>query len=205
MKKENLILVGGGGHARSCIDVIEMSGQYSIAGIVDLPERVHEKILGYEIIATDKDLPELAKQYNNFFISVGQILSPTKRLRIFDALNGLKVNMPVIISPRAYVSAHANIGKGTIVMHGALVNAGSVIGDNCIINSNALVEHDCRIGNHCHISTGALINGGVSVGDASFIGSGTVCNETISIGKKSIISSKSNVAKDLPDNSLIRK
>ena len=30
-----IVLVGGGGHARSCIDVIEMENKFSIAGIVD--------------------------------------------------------------------------------------------------------------------------------------------------------------------------
>jgi len=29
--------------------------KYKIAGIVDLPEKLHQKILGYEIIAADDD------------------------------------------------------------------------------------------------------------------------------------------------------
>ena len=36
--KEEIILIGGGGHCKSCIDVIEQEGKYQIAGIVDLPE-----------------------------------------------------------------------------------------------------------------------------------------------------------------------
>ena len=70
MKKKELILIGAGGHACSCIDVIELAGQYNIAGIVDLPAKLHQKVLGYEIFATDRDLPELAKEYNCFFISI---------------------------------------------------------------------------------------------------------------------------------------
>lgn len=35
--KEQIILIGGGGHCKSCIDVIEQEGKYQIAGIVDLP------------------------------------------------------------------------------------------------------------------------------------------------------------------------
>ena len=53
--KEKIILVGGGGHCKSCIDVIEQEGAYQIAGVVDVPEKLHQKILGYEIIATDDD------------------------------------------------------------------------------------------------------------------------------------------------------
>ena len=59
MKKN--ILIGGGGHCKSCIDVIEQEGKYRIAGIVDLPEKLHQKILGYKIIAIDDDLPRLVE------------------------------------------------------------------------------------------------------------------------------------------------
>ena len=204
MMKKDLILIGGGGHACSCIDVIELAGQYNIAGIVDLPAKLHQKVLGYEIFATDRDLPELAKEYNYFFISIGQIKTPAKRIYMFDILNELEVNMPAIISPQAYVSPHARIGKGTIVMHRALINARAVVGNNCIINSKVLIEHDCRISNHCHVSTGALINGSVEVGEGSFIGSGTVCNEAVKIGKETVISSNSKVMANLPNNTVFR-
>ena len=82
--KEKIILIGGGGHCKFCIDVIEQSGICKIAGIVDLPEKLHQKILGYEIIATDDDLPRLINEYKNFLITLGQIKSPEKRIRIFS-------------------------------------------------------------------------------------------------------------------------
>jgi hypothetical protein len=33
---KSLLLIGGGGHCRTCIDVIETEGKYKIAGIVKL-------------------------------------------------------------------------------------------------------------------------------------------------------------------------
>ncbi|MDZ7696624.1 MAG: N-acetylneuraminate synthase family protein [Deltaproteobacteria bacterium] len=48
--KEKIILVGGGGHCKSCIDVIEQEGRFAIAGIVDLPEKVDEKVIGCPVI-----------------------------------------------------------------------------------------------------------------------------------------------------------
>ena len=64
--KNDIILIGGGGHCKSCIDVIEQESVYSIAGIVDLPEKKGENILGYEIFANDDDISELANKYENF-------------------------------------------------------------------------------------------------------------------------------------------
>ena len=59
MKKDELVLFGGGGHCKSCIDVIEQEGNYNIAGIVDIPEKLQSKLLGYKFFATDNDIPQL--------------------------------------------------------------------------------------------------------------------------------------------------
>ena len=196
--KQKIILVGGGGHCKSCIDVIEQEGKCQIAGIVDTPEKLHQKILGYEIIATDDDLPQLVKEYDNFLITLGQIKSPEKRIRIFQTLKNLGVKLPVVISPLAYVSKHAEIGDGTIIMHHALINAGAKIGSNCIINNKALIEHDAIIGDHCHIATGAIINGGVKVGSGTFFGSNAVCKEYIEIGENVVIGCGAKIIKNIP-------
>jgi sugar O-acyltransferase (sialic acid O-acetyltransferase NeuD family) len=194
---QNLILIGGGGHCKSCIDVIEHQGIFQIAGIVDQPEKIHKKILGYEIIATDDDLSRLVNEYDNFLITLGQIKSPGKRIRIFQTLKESGAKLPVIISPLAYVSKYAEIGDGTIIMHHALINAGAKIGSNCIINSKALIEHDATIGDHCHIATGAIINGGVKVGSGTFFGSNAVCKEYIKIGKNAVIGCGTKIIKNV--------
>jgi len=195
---QNLILIGGGGHCKSCIDVIEQEGRFQIAGIVDLPEKLHQKILGYEIIATDDDLPRLVKEYENFLITLGQIKSPGKRIRIFQTLKESGAKLPVIISPLAYVSKHAEIEDGTIIMHHVLINAGAKIGSNCIINTKALIEHDAAIGDHCHIATSAVINGGVKVGSGTFFGSNAVCKEYIEIGENALIGCGAIIVKNIP-------
>lgn len=192
-----IILIGGGGHCKSCIDVIEQEGKYKIAGIVDVPEKIHQKILGYEIIAADDDLPRLVIEYKNFLITLGQIKSPKKRIRLYNSLKELGFSIPRIISPSAYVSPHAKIGDGSIVMHQALVNAGAKIGANCIINTKALVEHDAIVEQHCHIATGAIVNGGAIIGAESFYGSAAVSKQYVSIPPRSFIKANSMVGKSL--------
>jgi sugar O-acyltransferase (sialic acid O-acetyltransferase NeuD family) len=189
--KESIILIGGGGHCRACIDVIEQQGKYQIKGIVDVLERLNENILGYEIIATDNDLRDLAKKYDNFLVALGHIKTPDKRIKLFETMKNLGAKFPVIISPIAYISKYARIGEGTIVMHHALINAGASVGRNCIINSKSLIEHDAVIEDHCHISTGAVVNGGVTIGSGSFFGSGAVSRECTSIPANSFIKANS--------------
>ena len=195
-----IILIGGGGHCKSCIDVIEQQEKYQIAGIVDVPKKLHQKILDYEIIATDNDLPRLVNEYANFLITLGQIKSSEKRTRIFQTLKDAGAKLPVIISPFAYVSKHTKIGEGTTIMHHALINDGTKIGSNCIINTKALIEHDVTIGDHCHIATGAVINGGVKVGSGTFFGSNAVCKEYIKIGENVIIGCGATIIKNISIN-----
>jgi sugar O-acyltransferase (sialic acid O-acetyltransferase NeuD family) len=202
--KTHIILIGGGGHCKSCIDVIEQEAKYRIAGIVDIKEKLNQRLLEYEIIYTDDDLPKLSKSYQHFFVTIGHIKSPAKRIGYYQILKKLEVSLPVIISPLAYVSQHASIGEGTIIMHHAVVNAGAEVGKNCIINTRALIEHDVVIGDHCHISTGAIVNGGVYVGNKTFFGSSAVSREYVKIGENCIIGCNTSVVKDIPENSLLK-
>ena len=187
MSKPNIILNGAGGHAHACIDVIEQQGQYQIAGLVGIEEEMHAEHLGYAVIATDADLPQLAKAYQHALITVGQIGSPERRIGLYQKAVQLGFSLPSVIAPTAHVSGHASVAAGTIVMHGAIINAGAELGKNCIINTRALVEHDARVEDHCHISTGAILNGGVSIGAGSFVGSGCVIRDGITLGKSCVV------------------
>ena len=187
MSKPSIILIGAGGHAHACIDVIEKHGQYQISGLVGMQQEVHAQHLGYVVIATDAELPQLAKDYQYALITVGQVHSPDTRMRLYQQAIHLGFGLPDIIAPTAHVSCHATIGAGTIVMHGAIVNAGARVGSNCIINTSALVEHDTIVEDHCHISTGAILNGSVTIGAGSFVGSGSVIKDGITLGKDCLV------------------
>ena len=178
---KDIILIGGGGHCKAAIDVIEQEGHFNIIGIVDKSENLGQSVLGHQIICDDSDLINLLKSCDNALITIGQISSPLLRINLFDKLLKLGFKLPVIVSPRAYVSNHSTIGVGSIIMHDALIGAGASVGDNCIINSKSIIEHGSKIGHHCHISTNAVINGEVVLGEGSFIGSGAVTKECIKI------------------------
>jgi sugar O-acyltransferase (sialic acid O-acetyltransferase NeuD family) len=183
----SILLIGAGGHAAACIDVIETCGRFTVAGLVGSPDEVGKSVLNYPVLGTDEDLPALLAAHPSALICVGQIKTPQPRIRLFERLQALGYQLPVIVSPHAYVSKHAAIGTGTIVMHGAIVNAGARVGRNCIINTQALVEHDAIIADHCHIATAAIINGEVRIGAGSFVGSNTTVRQCIEIGERCLI------------------
>jgi sugar O-acyltransferase, sialic acid O-acetyltransferase NeuD family len=201
---KNLLLVGGGGHARACIDVLLAGGQWGIWGIIEKDGHVGSSETGYPVLGTDSDFHKLINEATPVLISVGQLPSPALRRDLYRrALNSGAI-FPVIQSPRAYISPTAMVGLGTIVMHGALVNTGARVGEQSIINSRALIEHDAVVGDFCHVSTGALINGGVTVGEGSFIGSGAVVREGVRIGDEVVVGAGARVLMDLPSGSVLK-
>jgi sugar O-acyltransferase (sialic acid O-acetyltransferase NeuD family) len=186
-KSESILLVGAGGHAQACIDVIEAQARFKVAGLIGTAAEVGARVLGYEVLGSDEDLPALVAEHRYALVCCGQIKTPDLRIRLFERLEALNYQLPVIVSPRAYLSKHAVLGAGTIVMHGALVNAGAVVGRNCIINTQALIEHGAVIGDHCHIATAAVVNGEARVGEGSFIGSNAVLRERVVVAQRSLI------------------
>ena len=184
---KNIILIGGGGHCKSVIDVIEQEKKYKISGIVDKQEFLGTNILGYKVIGNDLDLEHLVKKFKYAIITVGHIKSANLRIKLFNLAKKVGFKLPTIISPNSYVSRHSKIGEGTVVMHHAIINANTCIGKNCIVNSKALIEHDCTILNHCHISTNVTINGGVKIGSKCFIGSNVTTKDNIQIKENSFI------------------
>lgn len=193
MNKSDLILIGGGGHCKSCIDVIEMLDTYNIIGIIDLSENIGNNVLGYPIIGSDKDIERFNSTNLSFFITLGQIRDFSRRKCIFEKLVSINARIPAIVSPLAYVSKYSKVNIGSIVMHQAIINASTTVGINCIINTKALLEHDVQVGNYCHISTGSVVNGGVKVGDGTFYGSTSVSKESIEIPAGSFIKANSIV------------
>ncbi len=185
--QQEIFLLGAGGHAQSCVDVIEAEGRFRIAGIVQDKLDNTQQLFGYPTLGTDDQIEKISESVQNACIGIGQLDSPDNRIRVFEKLQSLGVKLPTLISPYAYVSKRASIGIGVIVMPGAVINAGVTIGNNCIINSQALIEHGSRIGNHCHISTGVRINGECEVGQKSFIGSGSLIRQGIQVPPDSFI------------------
>ena len=190
-----LLLIGGGGHCQSVIEVAESCGR-TIHGILDVPSEVGKEVLGYPVIGTDAEMAHYVDTCE-FVVTVGFIKDPALRIRLYNQVleNGGK--LAILIAPTAYVSRHAQIGKGTVVMHHAFVNAGAEVGENVILNTFCNVEHGVRIGHQCHISTGVMVNGDCNVGNNCFIGSQSVLANGVSICDDVLVGAGSFVRKSI--------
>ena len=194
--KRPLILIGGGGHCKSVIEVAESAG-YEIKGILDMPDEVGKEVLpGHKVIGTDDEIPQYVEECD-FVITVGFIKNPALRIKLYNKVKAAGGRLATIIASTAHVSKYAELGEGTVIMHHAFVNAGAKIGDNCIINTFVNIEHDAVVGNQCHISTGTMVNGECKIGENCFIGSQSVCANCIEIASYVIVGAGSVDCKSL--------
>jgi len=198
----DILLIGGGGHCKAVIDVIEAANAWRIAGIVEAPGSDVRDVLGYPVVGHDDKLDALFAHCQNALVTVGQIKTPNVRMRLFARLREIGFSLPTIVSPLARVGRGATIGEGTVLMHFAQIGPDARVGANTIVNSRALIEHDAVVGDHCHVATSAVVNGATRVGNGTMIGSGAVCREGIAIGEHVLIPMGSRVRKSVPDDTL---
>ena len=193
-----LILVGGGGHCKSVIDVAESAG-YDILGILDMPEEVGKDILSTKVIGTDDDIPVFIDKAE-FLITIGQIKSPLARKRIYERIKNAGGKLATVIAPDAYVSKYATVGAGSVIMHRAFLNAEVKVGENVIVNTLTNLGHEVTIGDFCHLSTGVMVCGNVHIGNGVFIGSQSVVNQGVRITDNSIIGSLTCVNRSIVES-----
>ena len=193
MTKKNLkkiCILGSGGHAASCIDLIESTKKFKIIGVItkNNEKNLNKTFLNkYKIIGTDDDLSKVIKYCKNIVIGIAVYNNLRLRNKIFKDLKKVGFKLPKICSPRSYFAKDVYIGEGSQIFHGVTINKNSRIENNCIINSHSLIEHDVKIKENCQISTGVIINGGCIIEKDSFIGSGSILRENLSIKEKTFI------------------
>lgn len=197
MSTASLVLVGGGGHCRSVIDLIRSVGEYRIHGILDRQESIGNSVAGCAIIGTDEMIGALAKEGHGFLITMGQVGRSALRRKLFDAVRSAGGTLVTVVSPRAYLAPDAELKAGTTVGHGVVVNSGARVGENCIVNTGAIIEHDASIESHCHIATGAIVNGGCAIGTGSMIGSRAVLLQGVHIGSECVVGAGAVVLRDV--------
>jgi UDP-perosamine 4-acetyltransferase len=212
MKKNRIVLVGGGGHCKVVIDAIKKAESYNIYGIID-PALKGKEILGIPVVGDDNDLPKIFRKGIKYaFITVGSIGNCDLRKRLYEEVKDAGFKLPHIEHPNSVVSPYVEIDEGAFIAAGAIIGPGTKIGKNVIVNTNASIDHDCEIGDFVHIAPGVTLSGGIKVGEEAHIGTGATIIQYLKIGKKSFIRSGELVTRDvgeceryLPDSHEKRK
>lgn len=208
--REKILILGGKGHAKMCIDILKQIKTYEILGIVASTSAPGTKVLDIHVIGTDEEenLKDIHKSGINFAINgVGGIGSTGHKSReeIYNRLKKVGFYLPNIIHPEASIESSVHLGEGNQIMANATVGSDVVICNNCIINSGSVMSHDSFIDDNVHIAPGAILGGSVRIGKNTLIGMGVTIYLGVKIGYNVTINNGVNVIKDVPNNTVIKQ
>jgi sugar O-acyltransferase (sialic acid O-acetyltransferase NeuD family) len=186
---KNIILIGAGGHANSCINTIVSSKKFIISYLVNMSSDKKTNSTEFKTIS-EKVFLKKKLEGKNILIALGQLKTGELREDKFNFFKKRKCIFPVVKSNHSLISDNTKIKEGTIIMHYVIVNRNVSIGKNCIINNRVTIEHDCIIEDNVHIAPGAIILGGCHIKKNSFIGSGSIIKQCSVLKRNSIIPTK---------------
>lgn len=200
-----VIGLGAGGHAKVVIEILQLTGDYELIGLLDpIQELWDTEVLGVPVLGADDLLAELyARGVRQAFIGLGTVGNSQTRVKLYDRICQQGFRLVQAIHPQAIISPSVQIGEGPTIMAGSVINAKAVLGNDVIINTGAIVEHDCLLGDHVHIATGAQLAGGVKIGDCTHIGMGASIRQGITIGSGVVVGAGAVVVKDVSPNSIV--
>jgi sugar O-acyltransferase (sialic acid O-acetyltransferase NeuD family) len=197
----NVVVVGGGGHGKVLVDILEKMGGIRIAGILDATLPLHQKVLGYEVLGRDGDLSRLVAQHEiqGAVVAIGD---NWRRSRVVASIRDLcpGIAFPNAIHPRAELAKNVRLGVGNAIMAGCAVNSDTTIGDFCILNTNCSVDHDNQIGDFASFAPNSCAGGAVHVGSFAAICLGANLIDHVTIGAHTVIGAGATVLGDLPSH-----
>lgn len=192
-----VVIVGGSGHAKTCIEILRARREFEIAGIVDDGLPVGFQVLGVPVLGTLERLDTLPAQGTRLAVlGIGSLFDLPARRRLVERVQQAGLELLTIVHPSAVVEPSASLGKGVQVHAGAVVSAEAVLHDHCVINTGAIVSHDCEIGKNAHIAPGAVLAGAVRVGSDALVGMGTTIFIGVEIGPAVVIKNGQHIFHD---------
>ena len=194
-----VVVIGCAGHARVLLDILESERRCAIVGLLDSYKPKGTRLLGYQILGTEEDLPDLVRAdlCDSVVVGVGdnciraQIVS-----RLLALVPGILFVTP--IHPSAQIGHGVSIGPGTVIMPGVVVNTGCRIGKSCILNTCSSLDHDSIMEDFSSLGPRAVTGGTVIIGTGTAIAIGAIISHGVSVGQHTVVGAGATVLKDIP-------
>lgn len=172
----NLLIVGAGVYGLVAKEIAEDMGCFEQIDFVDDSSKTTPN--GIAVVGTTKDLAELAGRYGNVIVAIG---NPTFRLQMLTRIEEETLLQIVsLISPHAYVSPSAQIGRGSIIEPMAAVHTGCILSKGCLVSAGAVINHCSLLCDGVHVDCNATVAGYTMVPAGTKVCSGEVFkNQTI--------------------------
>jgi len=198
----DLIIIGGGEHARVVIEAARSLADWNVLGFVDpLPCDETAARMKVERLGDDETIrrhPQAA-----LVLGIGTSGLDDRRQKAVAGLGAAAARWATVIHAAAWVSPTATLGAGSVVLAGAVVNSGASVGRHGIVNSRACIEHDATLGDFVHTAPGSIVAGGAGVGDGSYLGIGALIRDHRTIGRECLVGMGAAVTRNFGDGVIL--
>lgn len=186
--KEKLLLVGSGGFGRVVLE--HVIDKYDCAFLDDGALTSAD---GVDVIGKTNDMKKFFPEYKKLLVTIG---NNSLREKLYKQAAEIGYIFPNVIVESAYISPHASLGSGIVILNNAVVQNNASIGDGTIINPGVETHHDSTIGKYCLIYTNSVVRSLGNVGDRAWIGSTCTVSTGAEIKADAVIEDGSVVKKE---------
>lgn len=195
---KDLVLFGGGGHARDVLQVVRdinaESRAWNLLGFLDgNPDLAGKAIHEYEVLGGPDWLgsrPEVS-----VCIAIGE--SRIRRKVACELENASHVSL---IHPSVSVGNNVQIARGSIICAGNILTCDISVDEFSLLNLACTVTHNCYLRPFVSLSPGVNVSGNVTLLEGAMIGTGTCIIQGVTVGEWSIVGAGAVVTKDVPPN-----
>lgn len=167
MNKNNLLIIGAGGHGRCCADIAKAMNQFDKIGFLD-DVAVDTIVNDLHVIGKVDELPSFYGEYKNIVVAIG---NNSVRKKLMKQCEDIGYNLVNLIHPLSSISSYVTLGKGIVVFPYTTIEANAVINDGCILCSGCVINHDAHLESYCLVYSNATIRPNTYIGKETRIGS----------------------------------
>lgn len=195
--KEEIIVLGTGGHARVVVDILEAMGEYEIRGLISENVLNTDRFCGYPILGDDSVLPALLESGVKYAaIGVGGFKDNRRRKEVYKMVKTLGFELAAVIHPSATISKTTHLGQGVVIFPNVCINTEVAIGNNVIIATGSTIDHETKIDDHVLVSAGVTVGANVYVQEGALLALGSKIVSNMKIGENVLIGAGAVVTKD---------
>lgn len=180
-----LVIVGAGGHGRSVLELVHLSGTHRVSAFLDDQHPSGTNVMGVPVWGSSSLLDDLmARGVKTVHVAIGN--NRTRQL-LCERARAAGLTLATLTHPRAFVSPSAVLGPGSAVMATATVGTEAVLGDGAIVNTGAVVDHHARVGAYAHLGANATMAGGTGIGSRAWLQAGAALGYGVQLPDDAIV------------------
>lgn len=178
-----LLIVGAGGFGRVTLE--HASRQFDCA-FVDDGRTAGAVVDGVEVVGGISDLQRLHDEagFDKLIVTIG---NNKLREEIYSKAKALGYSFSNIVCSSAYISPHAQIGCGCVLLNNVVVQNGGRVGDGVLLNPGVEVHNDAFVDDYTLIYTNSVVRTLAHVGKRVRIGSNVSISNNVNVADDSDI------------------